>query len=654
MIALKISWPWQKTAKNEASPGRQKKRIYNRVKKVRQYHVDLEMDTLGQAVDAAKDTENPDFDDLYNIYDQIKKDRHLKSQQETAIVDIQQAPFRVVVDKKEDEELKDLFDTEWFDDSVQYFGDAEFWGHSLVEYPEVNEDQVFDECFLIPRQNVNPAKQRVILDRDSNLFLPYEGKQLALNLIEIWGKEELGLYEYLAEEVILKKYARTDWSQGSEKYGMPFLDYATDTQDKKEIDAIEEACAAFAANGYIIHGKDDDIEIKQAQNGDFYKIYMEAIKLSNEELSKSINGQTATGDTQAFVGTAEMHERIKNAFTKARLRRVQHHINGKLIPLMIKNGYKMSDRLAKAKFQYIDLLDDDPQLTTKQGEDPANPDDPKGQQQQQQPADDPKGQGKPAAKGPQKPVAAKSLLDTWLERFFNELADKEGIAIDPDIWRLNFQSLQSAMSDSGIEWTDAYQYADLAAELRTNAAAFAAFKNHDEQQELRALLVDDNGEPRSFNNFKKLAKPLTEKYNKEWLQTEFKQAQAASQMAVKWEGFKEEADLYPNLRYDAVLDADTRPDHARLDGVVRPISDPFWNRNYPPNGWGCRCSVTQTDEAPTKVPSGELPDAGFDFNPGKDRKLFSDENGYLKDLPKTDATGISREADKLLNDFLNA
>ena len=33
-------------------------------------------------------------------------------------------------------------------------------------------------------------------------------------------------------------------------------------------------------------------------------------------------------------------------------------------------------------------------------------------------------------------------------------------------------------------------------------------------------------------------------------------------MAVKWEGFKENADIYPNLKYVAVGDKDTRPDHA--------------------------------------------------------------------------------------------
>lgn len=206
------------------------------------------------------------------------------------------------------------------------------------------------------------------------------------------------------------------------------------------------------------------------------------------------------------------------------------------------------------------------------------------------------------------------------------------------------------MKQAGVSFEDTWQYAELAQELRQNAGTFAAFKNHDEQKALLQLMVDDEGKLRTFSQFKKAARPVTENYNINWLQTEYNQATAQSQMAVKWETFKEDADLYPNLEYRAVHDNRTRPDHAKLDGIVLPINDPFWNTHYPPNGWGCRCTVVQTDKKMVKPKSDIEPDKGFDHNSGKDRKLFADKNGYTENLNKKERQSVIRESKRLLKD----
>lgn len=90
----------------------------------------------------------------------------------------------------------------------------------------------------------------------------------------------------------------------------------------------------------------------------------------------------------------------------------------------------------------------------------------------------------------------------------------------------------------------------------------------------------------------------------------------------------------PYLRYSAVLDDRTRPNHRALDGVVRPVDDPFWVNHLPPNGINCRCeivSVGKGDELKDvggvtrgKEYAGALkngrPDKGWDHNktnPGK-------------------------------------
>jgi len=49
--------------------------------------------------------------------------------------------------------------------------------------------------------------------------------------------------------------------------------------------------------------------------------------------------------------------------------------------------------------------------------------------------------------------------------------------------------------------------------------------------------------------------------------------------------------INPYLRYSAVLDDRTRPNHEALDGVIRRVDDAFWTNNLPPNGINCRCEV---------------------------------------------------------------
>ena len=81
------------------------------------------------------------------------------------------------------------------------------------------------------------------------------------------------------------------------------------------------------------------------------------------------------------------------------------------------------------------------------------------------------------------------------------------------------------------------------------------------------------------------------------------------------------------FRYTAVLDSRTREAHRKLHGKTLPKTDKFWDTNYPPNGWGCRCKVQVLTEAECIargiVPLADgsfLPQAAekdFRYNPGK-------------------------------------
>ena len=79
------------------------------------------------------------------------------------------------------------------------------------------------------------------------------------------------------------------------------------------------------------------------------------------------------------------------------------------------------------------------------------------------------------------------------------------------------------------------------------------------------------------------------------LRTIFRTNLATAYARGKWERIERTAEDLPFLRYVAVLDERTRPDHSAWHGVILPVTDEWWRTHYPPNGWGCRCVVEQLD-----------------------------------------------------------
>ena len=73
-----------------------------------------------------------------------------------------------------------------------------------------------------------------------------------------------------------------------------------------------------------------------------------------------------------------------------------------------------------------------------------------------------------------------------------------------------------------------------------------------------------------------------------------------ARMAAKWQTIQANKDIAPYLEYDAVNDNKTRPLHRSWDGIVLPVDADFWSVYYPPNGWGCRCTVRQLSLAALK------------------------------------------------------
>lgn len=214
-----------------------------------------------------------------------------------------------------------------------------------------------------------------------------------------------------------------------------------------------------------------------------------------------------------------------------------------------------------------------------------------------------------------------------LKRLFKS---RKPSSISPEVWEHEFRQMSDALTDgygkTGVEW-GGKDWAFFQ-NLRYNTAVFDAFKCNREIKDAHKLLMNDDGTAKTWEEFRRDAMRVCEKYNQRWLQTEFNQAHAAAKAARKWQDYERNADLYPNLRYIAVQDERTRISHAELHGYVIPIDHPFWDKYYPPNDWNCRCSVQPTDD-PVKMPPGvpAVPEM-FQTNVGKTAQIFDTSHPY--------------------------
>lgn len=203
--------------------------------------------------------------------------------------------------------------------------------------------------------------------------------------------------------------------------------------------------------------------------------------------------------------------------------------------------------------------------------------------------------------------------------------------------------------------------------LENNAFIFSGLKTFHALREVGLSMVKDDGSIKPFEEFKDDVKQINSKYNTNYLYAEYKHAVGTSQMAAKWVDIEADGDRY-DLQYRTAGDDKVRPDHAALNGITLPPSDPFWSKYYPPNGWGCRCTAVQvrvgkyqrsnpadamqagdtaTEEAKQKM---------FRYNSGKTMQLFPPKHPYYKASPE--AKAVTQQVAKIecarsrYNDYL--
>lgn len=199
----------------------------------------------------------------------------------------------------------------------------------------------------------------------------------------------------------------------------------------------------------------------------------------------------------------------------------------------------------------------------------------------------------------------------------------------------------------GIDW-DTPDYLVLR-NLQENVYHFAAAKNYQQLKETTRALVGDDGKIRTWTEFKRAAFAINKDHVTTWLKTERELAIASGQMSATWQRAQENKEVLPLLQFDAILDGRTSPICKSLDGVIKPVSDPFWNIYYPPNHFGCRSDVRALPFG-TITPSQDIvyPDKihpMFKTNMAATGVVFPKDHPYFNGLPPQ----IAEQAQKLLH-----
>lgn len=191
---------------------------------------------------------------------------------------------------------------------------------------------------------------------------------------------------------------------------------------------------------------------------------------------------------------------------------------------------------------------------------------------------------------------------------------------------------------------------------------FSGMKTFHEMNEAFPSLLDENGNRKPFEQFLNDVRKIDDTYNGNYLRAEYGFVQASAEMAAKWEEFAEDGDRY-NLQYRTAGDDKVRPEHAALNGVTLPMSDPFWADYYPPNGWGCRCTVVQVRKS--KFPTTDSDEAQalgevalqsdkkgiFRFNSGQKEQTMPDYNPYT--IRRCNDCDVARGKEKLARSFVD-
>lgn len=652
--------------------GRQTESLYKRQSVVYQ---EKDITDWQRAVTAATDPDDPRRGLLYRFYQNLYLDEHLQTTIDNRVLPVQQSEYRLE-DKSgtENEEAKKLLDRPWFLDLIRYCFLSQVQGPTLVDISNLNENMEISCIEEIPQSNFIAQSGIIITQESDTAGVSYKDGALEPYYVQFGNDWQLGMLNELAIVLMAKKLGMGSWMSYIDKYGVPPVFVVTQRMDATRRDELFDMMQNFRSNFFAVLQGNEQIQYGKEAGGSATNAFEPLMSRCDNQISKRLLGQTGTTTNGPYEGTSQVHERVERTRHEADKMLFMFYFNYVIIPKLVKISpvykplenltLKWDDTETMSAKDYIDSIqklsytfDFNHKEVAKRtglpilgqkisannggqsgGPMPGPPSEPGNTQKK-------KNETNTQVYGP---VMAAGGLGKILERVAKLMYDKKVKAgqIDAQLFQETYKQLrESALKGWGENFFDyATPSYETAQAMRENLFWFSGAKSYQQLKELNARLTDETGKRVSFNEFKKAAQEINEKYNINYLTAEYDTAFSSAQMAGKWSGYEQDQKEYPNLKYVCVDDSHTRPEHALLNGIIKPLNDPFWNTYYPPNGFRCRCHVEQTNETESATVPNESIDYRFAHHVGKTGEVFTLMHPYFS-MPQKELTRIRKETE---------
>jgi len=287
---------------------------------------------------------NPQFYNLYNLYDDINDNPIVNSKKAIRInyITSRERMFMKGDQDVTDEVLK-IVSNKLIEEFITISIDSKFYGSSLIKINDI-KDSMVTSIDLIKRELHNPKKREILPSYASMNGESIDSKSMKNWYVQICDKSDvnyLGIFNKIAPHFLMLKDSHLTLSDYLRKLGVPPVVIKTNMTSEEHINNCMDALQNFKNSSSMVLDSQDEIELVEATNTSSADVFEVSDTIYTNNITSAILGSSSMGDEKSFVGSAEISESIANMISIADMKWVEYWFNKEFLPRLVNLGLTM-------------------------------------------------------------------------------------------------------------------------------------------------------------------------------------------------------------------------------------------------------------------------------------------------------------------------